>query len=55
MDSMQAEKECKEESKQDYLKEKEFFQEIYRENRKEEEEARLKSRSLWLKAGDKNT
>lgn len=55
MDSMQAEKEGKEEGKQDYLREKEIFWEIYRENRKEEEEARLKSRSLWLKAGDKNT
>lgn len=55
MDNMQIEKECKEEGKQDYLREKEFFWEIYKENRKEEEEARLKSRILWLKAGDKNT
>ena len=55
MDSMQAEKEGKEERKQDYLKEKEIFWEIYRENREEEEEARLKSIILWLKAGDKNT
>ena len=31
-----------------------IFWEIYRESKKEEE-ARLKSRSLWLKAGDKNT
>lgn len=54
MDSLQAKKESKEESRQDYLKEKEIFWEIYRENRKEEEEARLKSRNLWLKAGDKN-
>jgi len=55
MDSLQEEKESKEENKQDYLKEKEIFWEIYRESRKEEEEARMKSRKLWLKAGDKNT
>jgi len=55
MDSMQTKKENKEESKQYYLIEKEIFWEIYRENRKEEEEVRLKSRSLWLKEGDKNT
>lgn len=55
MDSLRAEKESKEERKQDYLKEKEIFWEIYREKGKEEEEARLKSRNLWLKAGDKNT
>jgi len=55
MDKMQIEKESKEEGKQDYLREKEIFWEIYRENRKEKEDARLKSRSLWLKAGDKNT
>lgn len=36
MDSMQTEKENKEESKQDYLRQKEIFWEIYRENRKEE-------------------
>ena len=52
---MQEEKENKEEDKQDYLKEKELFWEIYRQNRKEEEELRLKSRYLWLKVGDKNT
>lgn len=55
MDIMEIEKENREEGKQDYLREKEIFWEIYRENKKEEEEARLKSRSLWLKAGDKNT
>lgn len=55
MDSMQIEKANREEGKQDYLREKEIFWEIYRENRKEDEEARLKSISLWLKAGDKNT
>ena len=55
MDIMQIEKESKEEGKQDYLRVKEFFWEIYKENRKEEEEARMKSTSLWLKAGDKNT
>ena len=55
MDSMQKEKKNKEEEKQDYLKEKDIFWEIHRENRKEEEEMRLKSRSLWLNARDKNT
>lgn len=55
MDSMQEEKENKEEDKQDYLKEKELFWEIYRENRKDEEEMRLKSRSLWLNLRYKNT
>ena len=55
MDSIQIEKESKEEDKQDYLREKEIFWEIYKENRKEEEEAKLNSRSLWLKVGDKNT
>ena len=38
MDNIQIEKESKEEEKQDYLREKEIFLEIYRENRKEEEE-----------------
>jgi len=54
MDSLQEAKEIKED-KQDYLQENELFGEMYRENRKEEEEMRLKSRSLWLNAGDKNT
>lgn len=49
------EKENKEESKQDYLQEKEIFLQIYKQNRKEEEESRMKSRCLWLKSGDKNT
>jgi len=55
MDNICKEKESKEESKQDYLQEKEIFLEIYKQNRKEEEESRLKSRCLWLKSGDKNT
>jgi len=55
MDNIQIGKEGEEECKQDYLREKEIFWEIYREDKKEEEELRLKSRSLWLKAGDKNT
>ena len=54
MDNIQEEKENKEEDKQDYLKENELFWEIYRQNREEEEELRLKSRCLGLKAGDKN-
>ena len=29
--------------------------EIYKQNSKEEEEIRLKSKCLWLKSGDKNT
>lgn len=55
MYNMQMEKEGKEESRQNYLKEREIFWEIYREKKKEEEEARLRSRSLWLKVGDENT
>ena len=55
LENMQTKKENKEEEKRYYLREKGNFLEIYRENRKEEEEARLKSRSLWLNAGDKNT
>ena len=55
MENLQGANENKEEDKEDHLQEKELFWEIYRENRKEEEQVRLKSRSLWLKAGDKNT
>ena len=51
MDNLYKEKENKEESKQDHIQEKE----IYKQNRQEEEESRLKSRCLWLKSGDKNT
>lgn len=32
-----------------------MYKELYRQNRVEEEEQRMKSRYLWLKAGDKNT
>jgi len=46
MDNIQEEKENKEEDKQDYLKENELFWEIYKQNRKEEEELRLKSKCL---------
>lgn len=55
MEKLQEAKENKEETKEDHLQEKALFWEIYRENQKEEEVVRLKSRSLWLKAGDKNT
>lgn len=32
-----------------------MYKELYCQNRVEEEEQRVKSRCLWLKAGDKNT
>lgn len=54
-DNLCKEKENKEESKQDHIQEKEIYLEIYKQNRKEEEKSRLKSRCLWLKSGDKNT
>lgn len=46
MENLQEAKENKEEDKEDHLQEKELFWEIYRKNQKEEEEVRLKSRSL---------
>lgn len=36
------------------MKERGLYWEIYRNNRKEEEEWRLKSRNLWIQDGDKN-
>jgi len=55
MEKLQEVKENEEETKENHLPEKSLFWEIYRENRKEEEVVRLKSRSLWLKVWDKNT
>lgn len=49
------EKENNEESKQDQIQEKEIYLEIYKQNRQQEEESKLKSRCLWLKSGDKYT
>eukprot|EP00253_Pinus_taeda_P005844 PITA_05844 len=42
-------------SEEDLEQEKNLYKELFRQNRLEEEEQRLKSRCLWLKAGDKNT
>jgi len=39
----------------DMEKEAKLQTEVYKEYRKEEEYWRLKSRSIWLKAGDRNT
>eukprot|EP00253_Pinus_taeda_P025433 PITA_25433 len=49
------EKEKSQPTTDDIEKEKSMFMELYRQNRIEEEDQRLKSRCLWLKAGDKNT
>eukprot|EP00253_Pinus_taeda_P017109 PITA_17109 len=49
------EKEQTQPTTDDIEKEKSMFMELYRQNRIEEEDQRLKSRCLWLKAGDKNT
>ena len=51
---MNKEKENKQDREQEYMHEKEFFLDLYKQNRQEEEESREKSRCLWLKAGDKN-
>ena len=55
MEALQEAKENEEETKESHLQEKALYWEIYRENQIEEEVGRLKSISLWLKAGDKNT
>jgi len=55
METVQETKEHLEETKESHFQEKKIYWEIYRENRVEEEEWRLKSRNLSLKAGDKNT
>eukprot|EP00253_Pinus_taeda_P010548 PITA_10548 len=55
IDSWHSEKEQMQPTMDDIEKEKSMFMELYRQNRLEEEEQRLKSRCLWLKAGDKNT
>eukprot|EP00253_Pinus_taeda_P032656 PITA_32656 len=49
------EKEQMQPTTDDIEKEKRMFMELYRQNCIEEEEHRLNSRCLWLKAGDKNT
>lgn len=55
MESWHKEKEQTQHSAEDLEKEKNMYKELYRQNRVEEEEQRMKSRCLWLKAGDKNT
>eukprot|EP00253_Pinus_taeda_P036322 PITA_36322 len=49
------EKEQTQPTAEDIDKEKSMYTKLYRQNRVEEEEQRMKSRCLWLKAGDKNT
>ena len=49
------EKERTQYTEEDQAKENEMYKKLYKQNRKEEEEQRQKSRCLWLKAGDKNT
>eukprot|EP00253_Pinus_taeda_P009881 PITA_09881 len=55
MERWHKEKEQAQHTAKDIEKEKSMFMELYRQNRVEEEEQRMKSRCLWLKAGDKNT
>eukprot|EP00253_Pinus_taeda_P008659 PITA_08659 len=55
MERWHKEKEQAQHTVEDIEKEKSMFMELYRQNRVEEEEQRMKSRCLWLKAGDKNT
>eukprot|EP00253_Pinus_taeda_P018186 PITA_18186 len=55
MESWHKEKEQTQYTAEDLEKEKNLYKELYRQNRVEEEEQRMKSRCLWLKAGDKNT
>lgn len=55
MERWHKEKEQMQYTAEDLNKEKELYKELYRQNRMEEEEQRIKSRCLWLKAGDKNT
>ena len=55
MERWHKEKEQIQHSAEDLEKEKNMYKELYRQNRVEEEEQRMKSRCLWLKSGDKNT
>lgn len=43
-----------EETREMQAKEKVLYSEIYQFNQREEESWRIKSRSLWIKVGDKN-
>lgn len=49
------ERELRQDTEEELIKERDLQKELYKLNRKEEEEQRQKSRCLWLKAGDKNT
>lgn len=55
METTQETKEQQEEAKESQLQENKIYWEIYREDRVEEDEWRLKSHNLLLKAGNKNT
>lgn len=55
MDQLQVNLENKEDIKELQSKEKYLRWEIYQTNRKEEESWRIKSWSLWIQVGDRNT
>ncbi|MCY6488191.1 hypothetical protein, partial [Actinobacillus pleuropneumoniae] len=44
-----------EETREMQTKENDLYWEIYQSNQREEEIWRIKSRSLWIQVGDKNT
>eukprot|EP00253_Pinus_taeda_P003355 PITA_03355 len=55
LDQLNHEKERTQDTEEDQRKESDLLKELYKQNRREEEEQRQKSRWLWLNPGDKNT